>query len=334
MASPAKLSTPASTPPHFCRFAGDESVSSERTSLATCIAAACERTLGTVHECIADSAGACSAESSFNGGANDENAAPDALIASDASPTPPAATAQPQPPPLLRQLHALQTFSACLYTQDLVGEVFIHSILDHVRYSTASWPEGARNAAVRGLCDMTLFCGKRLETLGTLRSTMPDIYSHLELLAAGTALTQDTRDRIANTLELRARGWQPPTTPGAEETLGTVVTRAHTTPPATPERSLTATAPVATGDQELSLFGLAQIKPEAKSPKKEDISGDEPVLGFGAMLGAAGLSVESCAMPVAGSAAAAPLAGFPMLEPDEPRVKVEDMLAAVQDMGV
>lgn len=290
-----------------------------------------------MHECIAESAGACSAESSFNGGANDENAAPDALIATNGSPSPAAASPSPtpQPPPLLRQLHALQTFAACLYTQDLVSEVFIHSILDHVRYGTNAWPAAARDAAIRGICDMTLFCGKRLETLGSLRSAMPDFYAHLELLAEGTALSEAARGRIRDTLDLRARNWQPPAAPDAEEALNTVCTRVHAPPPATPERSLTAVAPVDTTDQELSLFGLAQIKREEASPKKkEEAAHEEPALGFGAMLGAAGLKVESCAMPVAGSANTQAPAGFPFLEPDEPRVKVEDMLAAVQDMGV
>lgn len=195
-------------------------------TLATCVALLCDKSLADVHTQIQDEAGSCSMESSFSGGANDENQHPeshaDRPISLDSAREPGAPASTPTKPlTLLQQLHALQTYSACLYTQDMVSEVFIHNIIDHVRYGSASWAQPARNAAMCGLCDMTKFCGKRLETLGSLKKAMPDFYAHLELLASRADTPGQVKEAIMETLTLRENKWEAPKEPTAEAQAAT-----------------------------------------------------------------------------------------------------------------
>jgi hypothetical protein len=199
------------------RFATEEgSMNPATTSLATCTAHLCETHIAKVHDAIQDASAALDPIVSLVGRPNDENVTPsdimgaspaeDHLEESNTVPTKPTH----ERPPLLHQLHVLHTFSACLYTQDIVSEVFVHSIIDHVRYSSSSWPQIARDSAISSICDMTLFCGKRLESFGTLRSAMPDLYSHLELLTQGSSIGEATKTRIHDTISLRARHWVDP----------------------------------------------------------------------------------------------------------------------------
>lgn len=105
------------------------------------------------------------------------------------------------------RLQALQTFSACLYTQDLVPETFIHSILGCARNDTGPTTAPAHIAAVHGACDMMTFCGKRLDTLGALKDAMPAWYSYL--VEQQGALPAETQSLIESVLRLRARSWVP-----------------------------------------------------------------------------------------------------------------------------
>lgn len=287
-----------------CRFPPSEGASSSgpvsgTITLASSLADLCEKTIGDVHTKLQHTAGTCSGESSFSGSANDENQQPEdagGTLCMQAAPESADACSGPktQTLTLLQQLRALQTFSACLYTQDMVSEILVHSIIDHVRYGSSSWPAASKNAAVAGLCDMTRFCGKRLETLGTLRNAMPDLYLHLKLLAAGSSVSEETKADIADVLELRSNGWEAAKNTAEEQA------------PPTPEK---------TGKKQ---------EPVAAKEKREEC------FYFGAMLGAAGVKVEPCESAVALGASGA----FPFLEPVESAVKMEDMLAAVRGMDM
>jgi hypothetical protein len=203
----------------MCRITTGEGSTSSVTTLATCTAQVCESAIAKVHDAIQDAAAMPDPLASLDARPNDENVVPfDTMGVSTAEyhregDNVESANEQHERPPLLHQLHVLQTFIACLYTQDMVSEVFVHSIIDHVRYSSMSWPQVARDSAIRGICDMTLFCGKRLATIGALRSAMPDLYSHLELLTRGSSIGEATKTRINDTLSLRARGWVDTPTP-------------------------------------------------------------------------------------------------------------------------
>eukprot|EP00892_Ulva_mutabilis_P003472 jgi/Ulvmu1/1497/UM011_0227.1 len=113
----------------------------------------------------------------------------------------------PPPSSMLRRLDALQIFCACLYTQDLVPEDFIHKILDSHRFSSLSWPGPARHVGLMSACDMMMFCGKRLEKLGSLCHVMPDWYSYLRSLQQDLSIPRAVHDRIATVVGLRENGW-------------------------------------------------------------------------------------------------------------------------------
>lgn len=307
----------------LCRFQQNEDVVASSSgpapiTLASTLAHLCDTSLAEVHNAIQDSAGACSNESSFSGGMNDENATPEPSTpsplpspatgpsADGSAPPPPAAPAQ-QPLTLLQQLHALQTFSAALYTQDMVSEVFIHSIIDHVRYGSTSWPPAAKDTAVSGVCDMFKFCGKRLENLGTLKSAMPDVYASLELLAAGDSISAATKANIGEVLALRQQGWQ-----------------------AKPESELAAAPQAeASAPQQAACASANGAAPRTGTLVAPQATVDE-AFGFSAMLSASGVKVEP-SVASGGLFGGVATGGFPyMVEPDEPPVKMEDMLAALR----
>ena len=276
-------------------------------TLATCMADLCQRSIAGVHASIQDASGICSTESSFSGGMNDENEQPQAPAtpapgAPSPAPSDQPAAAKASPLTTLQRLHGLQTFSAALYTQDVVSEVFVHSIIDHVRYGTASWPTAAKNAAVVGLCDMTKFCGKRLESLGTLKGTMQDIYSHLQLLAAGTSINDSAKEAVAEVLRLRANNWVA-------------------------EQSEAANGSAVKTDAE-----ALKAEPAAAAAPQNVISNADNGFDFAAVLGQAGIKVEGKhELPSLMS----PGGGFAYLPAsDEPAVKFEDMLTAVQGMDM
>lgn len=277
----------------------------------------CEQALTKLHARVQESAGTCSAESSFSGEGNDENCnpAPSPQLSTPGAPSPAAdseTTAKTQPLSLLQQLQALQTFCACLYTQDIVSEVFIHSIIDHVRFGSAAWPHEARNGAISGVCGMFKFCGKRLETLGTMKAAMPAVYSDLQNLADSKATSASTQADIREVIELRARNWLPEPAPAAAAAAKAEADDMHTDSIAPPE---------------ISLAPALKSAPMAA----EDVT-------FTSMLGASGVTLAPVPIPAdqqqqAGSGAlnGGVGGGFPYLEEaDEPAVKMEDMLAAVQ----
>lgn len=260
-----------------------------------------------------------SAESSFSGEANDENCSPapspqPSTHSAPAAPTPDSAEAKPQQQALtlLQQLHALQTFSACLFTQDIVSEVFIHSIIDHVRFGSSAWPQAVRDSAVAGVCDMFHYCGKRLESLGTMKAVMPGVYSDLQSLADSGTVGDATRAHIREVIELRARGWVPePAQPTAAAAAKAELEHMHTDSIAPPE---------------ISLAPALKAEPGAA----EDVT-------FTSMLGASGVTLAPMPAPAgqqqpgSGQLGGAGSGGFPYLEElDEPAVKMEDMLAAVR----
>lgn len=111
---------------------------------------------------------------------------------------------------VLRRLDALQIFCACLYTQELVPEEFIHKILDSHRFSSPSWPSPARHVGIMSACDMMTICGRRLEKLGSLCHVMPDWYSYLRSLQQDLSVPRAVHDRIAYVLSMRENGWMPP----------------------------------------------------------------------------------------------------------------------------
>jgi hypothetical protein len=289
-----------------CRFHPSEGASSSghmsgTITLASSLADLCEKAIGDVHTNLQHTDGTCSGESSFNGSANDENQQPEdagGTLCPQAAPASADACTgsgpRTQPLTLLQQLRALQTFSACLYTQDMVSEIFVHSIIDQVRYGSSAWPAASKDAAVAGLCDMTRFCGKRLETLGTLKNAMPDLYLHLKLLAVGSSVSEETKANIADVLELRDNGWDLAKDVADEQASST-------------------------------LKKNAKMREQVAAKEKQ-----EECFNFGAMLGAAGVKVEPCESAVA----LGPGSAFPFLEPVESPVKMEDMLAAVRGMDM
>jgi hypothetical protein len=102
----------------------------------------------------------------------------------------------------------LQLFIACLYTQDVVPEEFVHKVLDYHRFGGGpSWPSELRFIGLGSAVEMMSFCGKRLEKLGSLKHVMPDFYTFLGDLARDTACPQKLQIQIANTLQLRDNGW-------------------------------------------------------------------------------------------------------------------------------
>lgn len=118
----------------------------------------------------------------------------------------------PSSPMCLQRLDTLQIFSACLYTQDVVPEDFVHKILDSHRFSSLSWPAPARHVGIMSACDMMMFCGKRLEKLGSLCHVMPDWYSYLRSLQQDLSFPRVVHDRIAYIIRLRENQWVPDTT--------------------------------------------------------------------------------------------------------------------------
>lgn len=109
----------------------------------------------------------------------------------------------------LKHLDALQIFIACLYTQDVVPEDFVHKVLDSYRFSSLSWPAPARNVGIMSACDMMTFCGKRLEKLGSLCHVMPDWYSYLRSLQQDLSIARQVHNRIAYIINLRENKWIP-----------------------------------------------------------------------------------------------------------------------------
>jgi hypothetical protein len=108
----------------------------------------------------------------------------------------------------MSRLSAVQVFAACLYTQDVVPEEFVHQILDFHRFDGSSeWPEEARNAGLGSAVDMLLYCGKRLEKLGSLKHVMPDLYTYLRKMGKSNAISEELRMKIVNVLDLREKGW-------------------------------------------------------------------------------------------------------------------------------
>lgn len=112
----------------------------------------------------------------------------------------------------LKHLRTLQIFVACLYTQDVVPEEFVHKILDSYRFSSLSWPAPARNVGIMSACDMMMFCGKRLEKLGSLCHVMPDWYSYLRSLQHDLSIPREVHERIAFVVNLREKNWVPEAT--------------------------------------------------------------------------------------------------------------------------
>jgi hypothetical protein len=108
----------------------------------------------------------------------------------------------------IQQLLTLQLFIACLYTQDVVPEEFVHKVLDYHRFSGGpSWPSELRFAGLGSAVEMLSFCGKRLEKLGALKHVMPDLYSFLGDVVRDPACPQKRHSQISHVLELRENGW-------------------------------------------------------------------------------------------------------------------------------
>jgi hypothetical protein len=172
-------------------------------TLASCLYDICRTTMAAMHSALCEQAPEISPAVS-----GDENLQPSASSASERKAAPMAAALAP-----VERLHALQTFNACLYTQDIVPEAFIHSIIDRARRDTGEGSATGHVAAVHGACDMMKFCGKRLESLGVLKHVMPDFYSYLQGQAQGGELPAQTESLIEEILQLRANNWiiQAPT---------------------------------------------------------------------------------------------------------------------------
>lgn len=108
----------------------------------------------------------------------------------------------------MQRFDSLQLFSACLYTQDVVPEDFVHKLLDFHRFSGGScWPAELRFAGLGSVVEMMSYCGKRLEKLGSLKHVMPDFYTFLADVARDRDCPQDLRNRICDTLRLRENDW-------------------------------------------------------------------------------------------------------------------------------
>lgn len=108
----------------------------------------------------------------------------------------------------VHHLMMLQLFSACLYTQDVVPEDFVHKVLDFHRFSGgSSWPRELRFAGLGSAVEMMCFCGKRLERLGSLKHVMPDFYSFLGEVSRDPACPQQLQSQIFKALQLRDNGW-------------------------------------------------------------------------------------------------------------------------------
>lgn len=108
----------------------------------------------------------------------------------------------------IQRLMMLQLFSACLYTQDVVPEEFVHKMLDFHRFSGgSSWPSELRFAGLGSAVEMMTFCGKRLERLGSLKHVMPDFYTFLGDVARDPSCPQELHGQIFNALQLRDNSW-------------------------------------------------------------------------------------------------------------------------------
>lgn len=108
----------------------------------------------------------------------------------------------------IQHLMTLQLFSACLYTQDVVPEEFVHKVLDFHRFSGgSSWPNELRCAGLGSAVEMLTFCGKRLERLGSLKHVMPDFYAFLGDVARDPECPQELHNQIFHALQLRENGW-------------------------------------------------------------------------------------------------------------------------------
>lgn len=108
----------------------------------------------------------------------------------------------------IQHLLMLQLFSACLYTQDVVPEEFVHKIMDFHRFSSgSSWPSELRSAGLGSAVEMMTFCGKRLERLGSLKHVMPDFYTFLGDVARDPECPQELHNQIFHALQLRDNDW-------------------------------------------------------------------------------------------------------------------------------